>query len=130
MFIRPISINIGSFIQLKINDLKKNLYYLVLHISPPFSLHSLFPFPSLLPFLSFFQTESGRDFGREDSGFLAPLNALSCKNGDEPGHVRFRRPMVRSLDAWNFNKCGLRFVTAPCLTLVLRIQEVRLRCKF
>ncbi|CAB5356676.1 unnamed protein product [Rhizophagus irregularis] len=72
------------------------------------------------------------------NSFCCQFRRLSCKNGDEPGHVRFRRPidlesensMVRSLDAWNFNKCGLRFVTAPCLTLVLRIQEVRLRCKF
>ncbi|CAB4373882.1 unnamed protein product [Rhizophagus irregularis] len=65
--------------------------------------------------------KSGRDFGREDSGFLAPLNARAWTR---------EISMVRSLDAWNFNKCGLRFVTAPCLTLVLRIQEVRLRCKF
>ncbi|CAB5382491.1 unnamed protein product [Rhizophagus irregularis] len=62
--------------------------------------------------------KSGRDFGREDSGFLAPLNARAWTR---------EISMVRSLDAWNFNKCGLRFVTAPCLTLVLRIQEVRLR---
>ncbi|CAB5356675.1 unnamed protein product [Rhizophagus irregularis] len=90
-FIRPISINVVSIIQLKINDLKKSLLF-----------------------------KSGRDFGREDSGFLAPLKRAWTREIS----------MVRSLDAWNFNKCGLRFVTAPCLTLVLRIQEVRLRCKF
>ncbi|CAB4485546.1 unnamed protein product [Rhizophagus irregularis] len=87
-FIRPISINVVSIIQLKINDLKKSLLF-----------------------------KSGRDFGREDSGFLAPLKRAWTREIS----------MVRSLDAWNFNKCGLRFVTAPCLTLVLRIQEVRLR---
>ncbi|GET60967.1 kinase-like domain-containing protein [Rhizophagus irregularis DAOM 181602=DAOM 197198] len=110
--------------------------------SPPFLFTRSSLFPSLLPFLSFFQTESGRDFGREDSGFLAPLNARAWTREisttgsldlQAHGILMDLESMVRSLErgilmiSSNIYKCGLRFVTAPCLTLVLRIQEVRLR---